>query len=247
MVFSELLRFVELELYPYEVKIPPSLKRLVNYCRGGRLRDYYAVDSGYVVQEVGDYDVLVQLVVGVGREVKKRFLVQKAYDDVHHVARINEIKFAEAFHGGLVLVDGPLTPYVSTANVVGVSKDPRLVRYGPRIAQEDLRREFVSVAKKIGEKEVARRLLQGEPPGSYLEPVEIGDFYGTFIKSDWVLYVEFPKSMRAEEICGVLSRYPIRLRVAHHLAKLNREFLDSIYYLMLNVVKPQKINIRELL
>lgn len=245
-LLSEILKFVELELSAPKREISDGLKKLVASCNNDITPKYTAVDSGYVVQRVGEVDILVQSIVAIGDEVKRRFVIQKVLEDPHHEARLNEIRFAEGF-GGLVLVDGPLTPYINSGDMLGVSKEPRAVRYGPRIPERELRELFINLSRALGEIKVAGELLAGAPPGSYLRPVEVGGFYGTFFKSDWVLYVEFPKSLNAGEICGLFKRYPIKLRIAHHLSKINRQYLDSIKFLFSNIGKVHYLRLREVL
>lgn len=227
-LLSEILRLAELEISAKRADIPDELKRLVVLCGGEERPDYYAVDSGYVVRRIGNSDVLVQIIVAVGRDVRKKFVVTKVSENPHMAARINEINFAESIRSQFVLVDGPLTPYVHDAGVIGVSKDPRLVRYGPRIRDAELRDAFVHLAKTLGEREAAALLLRDAPPGSYLEPVKIGGLMGTYFKSEWVLYVEFPENIPGDLLCPLFRKYPIRLRTAHHLAKVNREFLKTL-------------------
>ncbi|MEZ0319091.1 MAG: DNA double-strand break repair nuclease NurA [Pyrobaculum sp.] len=245
-LLSELLRLAELELLDQRLEVSPELFKLVNQCDSGFTQVYYAVDSGYAVLHVGGSEVLIQSIVAVGTDVRRRFVAQLASGDVHIQARLNEIHFAESLQG-LVLVDGPLTPYVSRSRVVGVSKDPRLVRYGPRIGDERLRALFVKASKALGERRLAALILAQAPRGAYLEPVEVGDFYGTFFKSDWVLYVEFPKWVRVEELCSLLRRYPLRLRIAHHLAKVNKKYLYSLRFILANVLRPLELSFRDVL
>ncbi|MFN3803591.1 MAG: DNA double-strand break repair nuclease NurA [Pyrobaculum sp.] len=245
-LLSEILKFVELELSAPKREISDELKKLVASCNNDITPKYTAVDSGYVVQRVGEVDILIQSIVAIGDEVKRRFIIQKVLEDPHHDARINEIHFAESFRG-LVVVDGPLTPYVNGGDVVGVSKEPKAVRYGPRIPEKELRELFINLSKALGEIKVAGELLAEAPRGSYLRPVEVGGFYGTFFKSDWVLYVEFPKGLDASEICGLFRRYPIKLRIAHHLSKINRQYLDSIKLLFSNIGKVHYLHLREIL
>ncbi|MEM1597045.1 MAG: DNA double-strand break repair nuclease NurA [Pyrobaculum sp.] len=245
-LLSEILRLAELELWDQRPEVPPQLLKLVNQCDSDFVHDYYAVDSGYVVLPVGGSEVLIQSIVAVGPDVKRRFVAQLASGDVHVQARLNEIRFAESMQG-LVLVDGPLTPYVNRSKVVGVSKDPKLVRYGPRIGDEELRTLFVKASKAVGERRLASLILAKAPRGAYLVPVEVGDFYGTFFKSDWTLYVEFPRWVRVDELCSLFRRYPLRLRVAHHLAKVNKKYLYSLRFILSNVVKPLELSFRDVL
>lgn len=227
-LLSQLLRFAELEYTVRKLEVPEALRKLVVPCESEDKPDYYAVDSGYVVQKIGSFDVLIQSIVAVGREVRRRFLIKKVVEDVHTEARRREIRFAESIDADIVLVDGPLTPYVGVTRVIGVSKDPRLVRYGPRIEDDATRDLFVRLSKRWGEREVAGALLASAPAGSYLLPVDIGGLRGTFFKSEWVLYVEFPKNLSADALCALFKRYPVRLRVAHHLAKIGREYVKSV-------------------
>ena len=226
-LLSEILKFAELDYVQAVAEIPRQLRDLVTPCDGRDDLDYYAVDSGYVRRRIGAVDVLIQSIVAVGRDVRRKFIIQKI-EDLHQEARRNELWFAESLNADVVLVDGPLTPYVNTAKVVGVSKDPRLVRYGPRIPEKDKREVFMKFAKAVGERELASWLLSVATPGSYLTPVDLGGFYGTFFKSDWVVYVEFPKHIDVRRLCTLFRRYPIRLRLAHHLAKISKEYLKSI-------------------
>jgi hypothetical protein len=134
-LLSEILKFAELDYVQAVAEIPQQLRDLVTPCDGKGDLDYYAVDSGYVGRRIGAVDVLIQSIVAVGRDVRRKFIIQKI-EDLHQEARRNELWFAESLNADVVLVDGPLTPYVNTAKVVGVSKDPRLVRYGPRIPEK---------------------------------------------------------------------------------------------------------------
>jgi len=236
-LLSEILRFAELDYVQVVAEVPQQLRDLATPCDGRGDLDYYAVDSGYVGRRIGAVDVLIQSIVAVGRDVRRKFIIQKITTDLHQEARRNELRFAESLDADVVLVDGPLTPYVNTAKVVGVSKDPRLVRYGPRIPERDKREVFMKLAKAIGERELASWLLSAAPPGSYLSPVDLGGFYGTFFKSNWVVYVEFPKHIDVKHLCTLFKRYPIRLRVAHHLAKVSKEYLKSISIIISSILR----------
>jgi len=237
-LLAEILRYVELEHVHGVVEVPQQLKELVVPCNSGGSLDYYAVDSGYVVRRIGAADVLIQTVVAVGRDVKRRFVMQRVIEDPHREARRNELLFAESINADIVLVDGPLTPYVNTAKVIGVSKDPRLARYGPRIPERDKREAFVKLAKALSERELAALLLSASAPGSYLIPADLGGLYGTFFKSDWVVYVEYPKHIDAGRLCALFRRYPVRLRLAHYLAKVNREYLKTVGAILSEVLRP---------
>jgi hypothetical protein len=238
-LLSELLRFAELEYTVFRASAPRELKEMVVPCRGERPADYYAVDSGYVVRRVGEVDVLVQSLVAVGRDVRRKFVVQRVGAKPHETARLNEIAFAESIDAGIILVDGPLTPYVSKTRVVGVSKDPRLGRYGPRIPDAARRGAFTKVSRALGERRAAALLLADAPPGSYLEPVDLGHLHGTYIKSDFVLYVELPKSMPVDRVCSLLARYPVRLRLAHYLARISRNYLKTLRYVMSRLLREE--------
>jgi hypothetical protein len=237
-LLAEILRYVELEHVQGVAEVPPQLKELVVPCSGGGSLDYYAVDSGYVVRRIGSADVLIQTVVAVGRDIKRRFVMQRVAEDPHREARRNELLFAESIGADIVLIDGPLTPYVNTARVIGVSKDPHMARYGPRIPEKDKREAFVKLAKALGEREVAALLLSASTPGSYLIPADLGGLYGTFFKSDWVVYVEYPKHIDASRLCALFRQYPVRLRLAHHLAKVNREYLKTVGAVLSGVLRP---------
>ena len=244
-LLAEILRYAELEHVQGVVDVQ-QLKELVVPCNGGEHLDYYAVDSGYVVRRVGVADVLIQTMVAVGKDVRRRFVMQRVVEDPHREARRNEIRFAESISADIVLVDGPLTPYVNTARVIAVSKDPRLVRYGPRIPEKDKREAFMKLVKAVGERELAGLLLSASAPGSYLLPVDLGGLYGTFFKSDWVVYVEYPKHLDAGRLCALFRRYPVRLRLAHHLAKVNREYLETVGAILSGVLRTP-LRPRELL
>ena len=236
-LLSAVLRLAELETPPRPLEIPRELSELVTPCgEGGKPIEYYAVDSGYVVQRVGPRDILIQSIVAVGRDIKRKYIVTTVTGDPHVEARIREIRFAEFINSDIVLVDGPLTPYVNTARIIGVSKDPRLARYGPRIPDADLRDKFTKLSRYVGERGLVEALLARAPSGSYLPPVDLGELAGTFFKSDWVIYVEFPKSYRPEALCQLFRRYPIRLRLAHHLAKVNREYLKTVKIMLSTVL-----------
>jgi len=73
-LLAEILRYVELEHVQGVAEVPLQLKELVVPCSGGGSLDYYAVDSGYVVRRIGAADVLIQTVVAVGRDIKRRFV-----------------------------------------------------------------------------------------------------------------------------------------------------------------------------
>jgi NurA domain. len=236
-LLAEILKYAELEHFQSRVEIPKQLYDLVIPCNEEGSVDYYAVDSGYVTWRIGTSDVLIQSVVAVGKDVKRKFIIQKVSEDPHFEARINELRFAESVRAEVVLVDGPLTPYINTTKVVGVSKDPRLVRYGPRVSEKDKRDVFVRIAKMLGERELASLLLSTATPGSYLLPVDLGDLYGTFFKSDWIVYVEFPKYMDPSRLCVLFKRYPVKLRLAHHLAKTNRQYLKTVKTILSSVLR----------
>ncbi|ABL88173.1 conserved hypothetical protein [Pyrobaculum islandicum DSM 4184] len=246
-LLSEVLKFAELEHAQTIIGIPEELKKLVIPCEGEGNFDYYAVDSGYLVRRISNIDVLVQSIVAVGKDIKRRFYIRRIGEDPHIEARKNELQFAETLDAEVILVDGPITPYANITKVVGVSKDPRLIRYGPRIPDKDKREIFVKLAKSIGEREVASVLLAQSPPGSYLVPVDLGGLYGTFFKSDWVLYVEFPKNLSASYLCPLFRRYPIRLRLAHRLAKINRQYLRTVGLLVSRILSNHTLQPRETL
>lgn len=241
-LLSQILRIAELEAENFQ--IDRRLEELVVTCNSTSNYEYYAVDSGYLTQKLGHSDILIQYIVAVGRDVRRRFVITKA-EKPHFTARLNEIKFAESLEG-LVLVDGPLTPYVNSSRVVGVSKEPKLARYGPRITRPQIKEIFVKTAKRLGEAKTASILLAKYPPGTYLEPVEVDDFYGTYIRSDWVLYLETPRSFKPEELCSLFRKYPIKLRLAHHLAKINKEFLKTVKFFMSSILR-EEIRPRDLL
>jgi len=85
-LLAEILRYVELEHVQGVAEVPPQLKELVVPCGGGGSLDYYAVDSGYVVRRIGSADVLIQTVVAVGRDIKRRFVMQRVAEDPHREA-----------------------------------------------------------------------------------------------------------------------------------------------------------------
>lgn len=238
---SEILKFAELEFSYVERELIATLKSLVRSCDDGGYVEHGAVDSGYVVHRVGHIDVLIQVVVGVGDRVKERHIVQRVVGDVHVQARRNELNFAESLGVDLVLIDGPLTPYTYGGDrIVGVSKDPRLARYGEKIHRRDVRDQFLKISRLVGERKLAELLLLDSPSGSFLEPVDMGSLYGTFFKSDWVLYVEFPKKYKAEELCGVFKRYPVKLRLAHRLAKMGKSYLNLVRYFLPDSYLPPR-------
>ncbi|MEM4673634.1 MAG: DNA double-strand break repair nuclease NurA [Pyrobaculum sp.] len=228
-LLSEILKFIELELPYVEKEAPELLRSLTHRCTSEMYIKHGAVDSSYIVRKIGHLDVLIQTVVGVGDRVKKKYIVQKVTGDIHLQARRNEINFAELLDTDVVLIDGPLTPYVKSGDrLIGVSKDPKMARYGEKIQDRERRELFQKISKLVGERRVAELILLNMPRGSYLEPADLGELYGTFFKSDWVLYVEFPKRFNPEDLCSLFRKYPVRLRLAHHLAKVNTSFLDLV-------------------
>lgn len=246
-LLSEVLRFAELDFATPEPEPAGELVELVHACEAEESPEYYAVDSGYAVYRVGSVDVLLQSLVAVGRDVRRKFILRRVEKDHHLEARENELRFAESIGAEVVLVDGPLTPYVNTSELIGVSKEPRLVRYGPRIEDPGKRRRFMKLAELLGEREAAGLLLRRAPRGSFLTPVDLGGLYGTFFKSDWVIYVEFPKKTSAERICALFKRYPIKLRLAHHLAKVSSRQANAVWTVLANVLHRPIHRPRELL
>ncbi len=233
-LLSEILKFVEFE-YVNDGYL--ELGELATPCSGGPPINYTAVDSGYAVQRFRNTNVLIQSLVAVGREVRRRVVVKRV-EDPHRDARLNEINFAEEVEG-LVLLDGPLTPYRAGGHIVGVSKGPAEARYGPNMPHGGARSVFIKMSKLWGESATAASVLSRWPRGSYLKPVEVGGYYGTYLKSDWVIYVEYPKSLKIEDLCRLFVRYPIKLRLAHHLSKMNKKYLNSVKFLLWTIGRNQ--------
>lgn len=223
---SEALRFVESRAWD-RVNVPEVLHNLVYICNSKPIYNYYAVDSGYIVLGFRGMNVLVQSLVAVGPSIDRKISIRPAPTHVNLEARLAEISFAEGLPG-ITLVDGPLTPYVSSSKSIGVSKDPRKMRYGPRIRDPEARDVFLKLSGALGELGVASMALARAPRGSYLAPVDLGNFLGTFFKSDVIIYVEYPKTYAAEDLCGLFRRYPIKLRVAHRLASINKKYIKTI-------------------
>lgn len=225
-LLSQALRFVELRPYT-STEVPEALSALVHTCDSAPIKEYYAVDSGYAVLGYKNIEILVQSIVAVGPSIRRRVVIRPLPDRADLAARMEELRMAEELPG-LVLVDGPLTPYVVASKCIGVSKDPRRRRYGPRIPDPEARDAFIGLSRRVGELSAAEVVLSRSPRGSYLVPVDLGNYFGTFFKSDMVVYVEFPKSYRAELLCGLFKRYPMKLRIAHRLASINDKYIKTI-------------------
>ncbi|CCC82204.1 DNA double-strand break repair nuclease NurA [Thermoproteus tenax] len=248
-LLSEILRLAELEA-------PDSTGRLARLLDAAKeleqltLKppsidppDYIAIDSGYIELKYRHTNLLLITITKIDNKINNNVIIKKierTNNNINRYVRELELKSA-AEEKGYVLVDGPLTPYIRSpiGYVIGVSKDPVAARYWRSLGGKEAE-WFKEISSLTSELYGAEILLQDKPRGTMLKPVDLGEFFATYIKGDSVFYIEFPRYIPLEVISSFFKYgYPIKLRLAHRYAKISRELLRS-----LRVLIPRFIDIQ---
>jgi len=188
------------------------------------------IDTGITNIRFLDTSVTVISMAVVGRNIgaKLSYIIRLNSDEKSSVKYARELELREAEKYSEVLIDGPILAMglnPPKTSFLAISKDVKFGEYCKR--RSDRVGEWMcEVAKYVGERLAASILLSDAASGQYLEPVNVGNNYVTYVRiGPYAAYVEF----NDWDLIGELSKgYPIQLKLSHRLARTGSIFMKNM-------------------